>query len=143
MAKRTLAQQLASEIVDFKCNQHIKDGRYLNGSLVLEFSDGSKARIPASGFFNQNPGTWEDGTPKYPVAGQMDHWRIKKQIELREKMAGECLLDNPHLVERYRKEDEFANRDAVHTDTRPDERSEAEHDEKLKAKRQPRKTKAA
>jgi hypothetical protein len=143
MANRTLAQQLASEIVHFTCNQHIKDGRFLNGSLVLEFSDGSKARIPASGFYNLNPGTWEDGTPKYPVAGKMDHWKIKQQIELREKMIGECLLDNPHLVERYRKEDEFANRDAAHADTRPDNRSEAEHDEKLKAKRKPRKAKAA
>ena len=143
MAKRTLAQQLASEIVDFKCNQHIKDGRFLNGSLVLEFSDGSKTRIPASGFYNQNPGTWEDGTPKYPVCGKMDHYKIKNQMGYREQLQGESLLDNPHLIERYRKEDEFANRDAVHTDTRPDERSEAEHDEKLKAKRQPRKTKAA
>jgi hypothetical protein len=143
MAKRTLAQQLASEIVDFKCNQHIKDGRFLNGSLVLEFSDGSKTRIPASGFYNQNPGTWEDGTPKYPVCGKMDHYKIQRQMGYREQLQGESLLDNPHLVERYRKEAEFANRDAVHTDTRPDERSEAEHDEKLKAKRQPRKAKAA
>ena len=143
MAKRTLAQQLASEIVDFKCNQHIKDGRFLNGSLVLEFSDGSKTRIPASGYFNQNPGTWEDGTPKYPVCGKMDHFKIKKQMELRERMAVECLLDNPHLVERYRKEEEFANRDEAHADTTPDHRSEAEHDEQLKAKRQPRKAKAA
>ena len=143
MAKRTLAQQLASEIVDFKCNQHIRDGRFLNGSLVLEFSDGSKTRIPASGFYNQNPGTWEDGTPKYPVCGKMDHYKIKNQMGYREQLQGESLLDNPHLIERYRKEDEFANRDAVHADTRPDERSEAEHDEKLKAKRQPRKTKAA
>ena len=143
MAKRTLAQQLASEIVDFKCNQHIKDGRFLNGSLVLEFSDGSKTRIPASGFYNQNPGTWEDGTPKYPVCGKMDHYKIKRQMGYRDQLQGESLLDNPHLVERYRKEDEFANRDAAHADTRPDERSEAEHDEKIKAKRQPRKAKVA
>ena len=143
MAKRTLAQQLASEIVDFKCNQHIKDGRFLNGSLVLEFSDGSKTRIPASGFYNQNPGTWEDGTPKYPVCGKMDHYKIQRQMGYREQLQGESLLDNPHLVERYRKEAEFATRDAVHTDTRPDERSEAEHDEKVKAKRKPRKAKVA
>ena len=143
MAKRTLAQQLASEIVDFKCNQHIKDGRFLNGSLVLEFSDGSKTRIPASGFYNQNPGTWEDGTPKYPVCGKMDHYKIQRQMGYREQLQGESLLDNPHLVERYRKEAEFATRDAVHADTTPDNRSEAEHDEKLKAKRKPRKAKAA
>jgi len=31
----------------------------------------------------------------------------------------------------------------VHADTRPDERSEAEHDEKVRAKRQPRKAKVA
>lgn len=143
MANRTLAQQLGSEIVNFSCNQMIRDGRFLNGNLVLEFSDGSKARIPASGFYNQNPGTWEDGTPKYPVCGKMDHWKIKRQMGYREQLQGESILDNPHLVERYRKEDEFANRDAVHADTKPDERSEAEHDEKVKAKRKPRKAKAA
>lgn len=58
MSKRTMAQQFGSEIVDFSCNQMIRDGRFLQGNLVLEFSDGSKARIPASGFYNQNPGTW-------------------------------------------------------------------------------------
>ena len=143
MSKRTLAQQFDSEIVDFSCNQMIREGRFLQGSLVLEFSDGSKARIPASGFYNQNPGTWENGTPKYPVCGKMDHWKIQRQIEYRDKPQGESLYDNPHLIEKYRKEADFANRDAVHADTRPDERSEAEHDEKVRAKRQPRKAKVA
>lgn len=143
MSKRTMAQQFGSEIVDFKCNQHIKDGRFLNGSLVLEFSDGSKTRIPASGFYNQNPGTWEDGTPKYPVCGKMDHYKIQRQMGYREQLQGENLLDNPHLIERYRKEAEHANRDEAHADTRPDNHSEAEHDEKLKAKRKPRTAKVA
>ena len=64
MSKRTMAQQFGSEIVDFSCNQMIRDGRFLQGNLVLEFSDGSKARIPASGFYNQNPGTWDNGYPE-------------------------------------------------------------------------------
>ena len=143
MSKRTLAQQFGSDIVDFSCNQMIRDGRFLQGNLVLEFSDGSKARIPASGFYNQNPGTWENGTPKYPVCGKMDHWKIQRQIEHREQLQGESVLDNPHLLEKYRKEAEFANRDAVHADTKPDERSEAEHDAKLPIQRKRRKAKAA
>lgn len=143
MTNRTLAQQLGSEIVDFNCKQHIKNGRFLDGSLVLEFSDGSKVRIPSSGFYNQNPGTWDDNTPKYPICGKMDHFKIERQMAYRDRLQGESLLDNPHLIEKYRKEAEFAQRDAAHADTRPDERSEAEHDEKLAAKRKPRKAKAA
>lgn len=51
----------------------------------------------------------------------------------------------PEAVEDRRSEEDmrFQNRDAVHEDTRPDERSESEHDEKVKAKRKPRKAKAA
>ena len=143
MSKRTMAQQFGSEIVDFNSNQMIRDGRFLQGNLVLEFSDGSKARIPASGFYNQNPGTWENGTPKYPICSKMDHWKIQRQVETRDQLQGESILDNPHLLERYRKDAEFASRDAVHVDTKPDERSEAEHDEKVKAKRKPRTAKVA
>lgn len=143
MANRTLAQQLGSEIVDFKSDLKIRDGRFLGGVLILEFSDGSKARIPAGGFYNQNPGTWENGTPKFPVCVKMNHWQIQRQMEYRDQLAGESLYDNPHLIEKYRKEAEFAQRDAAHADTKPDERSEAEHDEKVKAKRKPRKAKAA
>ena len=80
MTKRTMAQQFGSEIVDFSCNQMIRDGLSIPaGQSGFEFSDGSKARIPASGFYNQNPGTWDNGTPKYPVCGKMDHWRIQRQ----------------------------------------------------------------
>tara|TARA_R100001463_G_scaffold83624_1_gene138160 strand:+ start:591 stop:1046 length:456 start_codon:yes stop_codon:yes gene_type:complete len=51
----------------------------------------------------------------------------------------------PDAVEDRRSghDSEFQNRDAVHEDTRPDEKSEAEHDEKITPKRKPRKTKAA
>ena len=51
----------------------------------------------------------------------------------------------PEAVEDRRSEEDmrFQNRDAVHEDTRPDEKSESEHDEKIKAKRKPRKAKAA
>ena len=51
----------------------------------------------------------------------------------------------PPVIEDRRPEQDsrFQNRDAVHENTRPDERSEAEHDEKVKAKRKPRKAKAA
>lgn len=51
----------------------------------------------------------------------------------------------PEAVEDRRPQEDmrFQNRDAVHEDTRPDERSESEHDEKIKAKRRPRKAKAA
>jgi len=51
----------------------------------------------------------------------------------------------PEAVEDRRSghDSEFQNRDAVHDDTRPDEKSEAEHDENVKAKRRPRKAKAA
>ena len=51
----------------------------------------------------------------------------------------------PEAVEDRRSEEgmRFQNRDAVHEDTRPDEKSESEHDEKIKAKRKPRKAKAA
>ena len=51
----------------------------------------------------------------------------------------------PEAVEDRRSEEgmRFQNRDAVHEDTRPYEKSESEHDEKIKAKRKPRKAKAA
>lgn len=144
MTNRTLAQQLGSEIVDFKSDLKIREGRFLGGYLVLEFSDGSKCRIPAGGFYNgESPGTWQDGTPKFPICSKMNHWQIERQMQYREQLQGESLYDNPHLIERYRKEAEYANRDAAHADTKPDERSEAEHDEKVKAKRRPRKAKAA
>ena len=53
----------------------------------------------------------------------------------------------PETVEDRRSghDSEFQNRDAVHEDTRPDEKSEAEHDAKLpvQRKRRARKAKAA
>lgn len=75
---------------------------------------------------------------KDAVAAEQERheWRMKK-------------LQNPSEVpdrvedRRSEHDSEFQNRDAEHADTRPDNRLEAEHDEKLAAKTRSRKTKAA
>ena len=75
---------------------------------------------------------------KDAVAAELDRheWKMK-QLQNRS--------EQPEAVEDRRSEEgsRFQNRDAAHEDTRPDERSEAEHDEKVKAKRKPRRAKAA
>lgn len=75
---------------------------------------------------------------KDAVAAEQERheWRMKK-LQNRSEV--------PDRVEDRRSEhdSEFQNRDAEHADTRPDNRLEAEHDEKLAAKTRSRKTKAA
>ena len=75
---------------------------------------------------------------KDAVAAEQERheWRMKK-LQNRSEV--------PDTVEDRRSEHDsgFRNRDAAHADTRPDNRSEAEHDEKLPIQRKPRKTKAA
>ena len=131
-----ISDKFEGEIVDINSWQDITKDRFLQGSLKITFADGSTSTIPFSGFWNGlKPKTNEKtGKPYKMIAGTMDHYTIGNKIKQKHALQGSSLYDSPHLIEKYKEQGLFDNRDAAHEDTRTDERSEAEHDEQLPTK---------
>lgn len=109
--------------------------KYTNNDVLFE---GRKIEIAIWERIDKN------GRP-YLSVGLKD---AREALEQRYEQAKERLANRsevPEAVEDRRGEesDRFRNRDAAHEDTRADERSEAEHDEKLPTKTRARRKRTA